>query len=82
MGLQIDFFLGMMVYIVIWFICLFMVLPLGIVTQEENNQVVSGTVKSAPRKVNMKYKVFLTTVVAMVVFLISYFVLSSRIIIG
>lgn len=36
------------VYFIFWWITLFAVLPFGLKTQQENNDVVLGTIESAP----------------------------------
>lgn len=54
-------------YFVIWWICLFAVLPLRVRTQGEAGEVVPGTPASAPARPEMLLKVAITTVVAAIV---------------
>lgn len=55
-------------YFVIWWICLFAVLPLKVRTQGEVGDVVAGTPASAPARPDMLLKVGLTSALAAVVF--------------
>ena len=54
-------------YFVIWWICLFAVLPIRVRTQGEAGEVVPGTPASAPARPQMLLKAGITTVVAAIV---------------
>ena len=55
-------------YFICWWITLFIVLPIGLRTQADENEVVSGTVKSAPARFRF-WRVFLvTTLVSIVIY--------------
>ena len=54
-------------YFVIWWICLFAILPLRVRTQGEAGEVVPGTPASAPARPELLLKAGLTTVVAAIV---------------
>jgi len=54
-------------YFVIWWICLFAVLPLRVRTQGEAGEVVPGTPASAPARPDLLLKAGITTVVAAIV---------------
>ncbi|PZM16831.1 DUF1467 family protein [Rhizobium tubonense] len=56
------------VYFVVWWITLFAILPIGMRTQEEDNEVVLGTVASAPTKFRAVRVVLLTTLVSGVIY--------------
>jgi predicted secreted protein len=60
--------LGAAIYFVIWWIVLFAVLPFGVRTQEEENEVVPGTPESAPANIRVLRIVLINTVVATIVF--------------
>ncbi len=68
---------GAVTYFIIWWVTLFVTLPLGVRTQEEDGEVVEGTIRSAPIKPNLRKKFLLTSVLAagiwLVVFLIVRF---------
>ena len=54
-------------YFVIWWICLFAVLPLKVRTQGESGEVIAGTPASAPARPQLLLKAGLTTVLAAIV---------------
>ncbi|MFN3509325.1 MAG: DUF1467 family protein [Allorhizobium sp.] len=51
---------GLAVYFVIWWLTLFAVLPIGLRTQDDDQNVVPGTVASAPSRFRAA-RIFLTT---------------------
>lgn len=71
-----DWATGIAVYILLWFISLFPILPLG-ANRSENPQV--GTVESAPDNPRLKFKFALATGVAAVLWLIIYALVKSDI---
>jgi predicted secreted protein len=57
---------GVVTFIVVWWIVLFMVLPFGIKSQAETKiHIVKGTEIGAPEKPNLKFKFLLTTLIAL-----------------
>ena len=52
------------VYFVIWWLTLFIVLPIGMRSQQEEGEVVLGTVASAPAKFSGLRVVILTSLIA------------------
>lgn len=60
---------GIMVYLVIWWIALFMVLPLGVRRVENPGR---GQEQGAPEKPEMLRKAIITTIVAAVLWLAFY----------
>lgn len=65
---------------VIWWMTFFIVLPLQLKTQGESGDVVPGTPQSAPTNPQMKRKVRITTVVAVVLWaIVSAVILSGAI---
>ena len=59
---------GFAVYFIIWWITLFAVLPVGVRTQHEEDDVTLGTTESAPLKLKMIRKLVLTSLVSAVIF--------------
>ena len=55
---------GLVLYAVIWFLTLFVVLPIRLETQGDRGEVVPGTHRSSPANLNMRRKALITTVVA------------------
>jgi predicted secreted protein len=56
------------VYFVVWWITLFAILPIGMRTQEEDNEIVLGTVASAPTKFRALRVVLLTTLASGIIY--------------
>jgi predicted secreted protein len=54
---------AIVLFVVIWFLALFVALPVGIRTQAEDGEVVPGTPASAPVDPMMRKKLFWVTVV-------------------
>lgn len=59
--------LAIAAYIVIWWVVLFAVLPIGVRTQIEDGEVVPGSVRSAPARPHLLKKALLTSAIAAVV---------------
>lgn len=55
------------VYLLIWWVTLFAVLPFGIRGQAEENDIVHGSDPGAPTTINMKRKAWITTGIATVI---------------
>jgi predicted secreted protein len=56
------------IYFVIWWICLFVVLPFGVKSQHEMDHVTLGTEHGAPHQPRLLRKAIATTVLATIVF--------------
>lgn len=61
------------VFIIIWWLVLFMVLPLGAGKKIDPSDVAGGQDAGAPAKPMMLMKVLITTVISMVIFACFYF---------
>ena len=55
---------ALVLYAVIWFLVLFVVLPIRLETQGDRGEVVPGTPESAPANLNMRKKARLVTMIA------------------
>lgn len=60
------------VYFIIWWIVLFLVLPIGLRTQADENEVTLGTVESAPARFRGGRVVLLTSVISALVYVAWY----------
>jgi len=58
------------VYILVWWLTLFAVLPWGIRSQHEDDEVVRGSEPGAPSKHVMKHKAIMTTIIATIIWAI------------
>ena len=61
---------ALVLFAVIWFMTLFVVLPLRLTTQGDAGQIVPGTQAGAPHELNLKKKLKVTTLVSVVLFAI------------
>jgi predicted secreted protein len=56
------------VYFLIWWVTLFVVLPFGLRTQEEDNNVTLGTTSSAPSGRHIGRALVINTIVSLLIF--------------
>jgi predicted secreted protein len=69
------------IYVVIWWIVLFAMLPIGVRTSEEAGEKTSpGTAESAPHLPNLLPKMVATTVVSSIVFAVIYAIIVYHVI--
>lgn len=65
------------IYFIVWWLCLFAVLPWGVRTQSDADDVIPGTAPSAPIRPNLLKKALITSVVAAIVVGMGYGLISS-----
>ena len=75
-----DNVMAVAIFVFIWWITLFAVLPFGVRTQDEEGVVVPGTPGSAPAKPRILRIFVINTLVAMVVFAIVYAIIEFKLI--
>jgi predicted secreted protein len=68
---------GIVLFAVIWFLALFVVLPLRLTTQDEANDVTPGTPSSAPVDPKIPQKVKIATAAAVVLWSVIALVIVS-----
>lgn len=69
------------IYLVIWWVVLFAMLPIGVRTSEEAGETaVPGSADSAPHRTHLLAKVLATTVVSSIVFAIVYAIMVHQVI--
>lgn len=56
------------IYFVLWWLCLFVVLPFGVKSQHEEDSVQPGTEPGAPVRPLLLWKVLATTILAAIIF--------------
>ena len=56
--------LGLALYFIIWWTLLFAVLPFGVQSQQEMNQIVPGSEPGAPARPRLGLKILVNTIVA------------------
>ena len=75
--ISIGFTFGLAIYGIIWFLTLFMVLPFGIRTQADENDVEPGSDSGAPAVPQMWRRFIITSVLSLVLYAGVYWVLTS-----
>lgn len=65
---MVSIFTALAIYFVLWWLCLFVVLPWGVRSQHESDEMTPGTDPGAPVLPNLKRKLVWTTIVTSVVF--------------
>ena len=72
-----TWFTGLMVFLIIWWIVLFMVLPWGVQVPDDPE---AGHATSAPRNPMLWRKALITTVIALLLWGIAYWLIDSELI--
>ncbi len=67
---------GLAVYVVLWWLVIFMVLPWGN-RQIDSDDVAQGQAYGAPKKPRLLIKMAVTTVIAAIIWAIAYLVIES-----
>ena len=67
-------------YVVIWWLVLFAMLPIGVRTQSDVGEVTPGTAESAPLAPRILPKMVATTVIASVIFAAIYVIIVHHLI--
>ncbi|MGZ5890560.1 MAG: DUF1467 family protein [Hyphomicrobium sp.] len=75
-----DILQSIAVYIFIWWITLFLVLPFGVRTQQEEGSVVPGTPESAPARPRLLRIALINTALATAVFIAVYLIIQYKLI--
>ncbi len=73
-------FSGAVLFAVIWFLTLFVVLPIRLTTQGEAGNVVPGTPESAPSDPQMKRRLKITTGISLVIWAVVAAIILSDLI--
>lgn len=69
---------GIVLYAVLWFLTLFVVVPIGQKSQAESGEIVPGTPAGAPANLKVKRKLILTTVISAIIWAgIAWVILSG-----
>jgi len=61
---------GIVVFVIAFWLCLFIVLPIGVQSQEESGEVVPGSERGAPVKANLRAKAKWAAIAAAVITLL------------
>jgi predicted secreted protein len=69
---------AIVLYAVIWFLTLFIVLPIRLKTQQDVGEIVPGTPASAPVNPQLKLRALIVTGVAAVIWAVLYTVIETE----
>lgn len=72
-----NWFTGIATFMILWWLSLFIVLPIGVRGQAEDNDIAHGTEPGAPTRPDMLKKVIWTTVMAAIFFLLVVLIVES-----
>ncbi len=64
---------SIVIFIILWWLILFIILPRQISSQKEEGNVIKGTDPGAPSNANIVKKLLLTTIITSLLFAIIYF---------
>ena len=67
----------LVLFAVIWFMVLFILLPIGLKSQDDMNKVVPGTPASAPDNLNLGRKAIWVTIISLIIWVPACLVISS-----
>lgn len=67
-----DAVTGIATFLIIWWLSLFLVLPIGIKSQIETGNVVSGSERGAPAKPQILKKMIFATIIALAIWFILF----------
>lgn len=74
---MIGFFTYVAIYAIVWWVCLFMVLPFGVRNQVDAGEIVPGSEPGAPVNPRWGQRVLITTVVSVPVTVALLWLLSN-----
>lgn len=66
-----NWFSALVVWLIIWWLVLFIILPIGVRGQAEEGDIVEGSEPGAPHSLNIKRKFIQTTVIASVLWMLT-----------
>jgi len=72
-----NWFSALVVWLIIWWLVLFIILPIGVRGQAEENDIVEGSEPGAPHKLDIKRKFIQTTIVASILWVITCGIILS-----
>jgi len=75
-----NWFSGLVVWLILWWLTLFIVLPIGIRGQAEEDDIVEGTEPGAPHKLDIKRKFIQTTIIASILWVLTCALILSGVI--
>ena len=75
-----NLFSAFVVWLIIWWLTLFLILPIGVRGQAEENDIVEGTEPGAPHQLDIKKKFIQTTIVGTILWALTCLLIMSGVI--
>ena len=75
-----NWFSALVVWLIIWWLTLFIILPIGIRGQAEEGEIVEGSEPGAPHELNIKRKFIQTTIIASGVWVVCCAIILSGVV--
>ncbi len=75
-----NLFSAFVVWLIIWWLVLFIILPIGIRGQAEEGDIVEGSEPGAPHSLDIKKKFIQTTIIASVIWVLTCLLIVSGVI--
>jgi len=76
----VNWFSAFVIWLILWWLILFIILPIGIRGQAEEGDIVEGSEPGAPHKLDMKRKFIQTTIVASILWVLACGIILSGVI--
>jgi predicted secreted protein len=76
----VNLFSAFVVWLIIWWLVLFIILPIGIRGQAEEGDIVEGSEPGAPHSLDIKKKFIQTTIIASVIWVLTCLLIVSGVI--
>ena len=71
---------GIVLFAVVWFMVLFVVLPLRLTTQGDAGRIEPGTHAGAPQDLKLRRKLLVTTAASILIWIVLFLVITSGVI--
>lgn len=75
-----NWFSAFVVWLIIWWLVLFIILPIGIRGQAEEGDIVKGSEPGAPHRLDIKRKFIQTTIIASVLWVLTCALILSGVV--
>lgn len=72
---------GLVVFLITWWLVVFIMLPIGVRSQQEEGEIVEGTEPGAPVTPNLAKKAWWTTIVTSCIWIIYFIVTESGVLV-
>lgn len=75
-----NWFSAFVVWLILWWLVLFIILPIGVRGQAEEGEIVKGSEPGAPHKLDIKRKFIQTTIIASALWVLTCVIILSGVV--